>query len=35
MRGVSAVRQGVVLGYDGMLLTLPAGSSAIDLSSLE
>ncbi|HTR61502.1 MAG TPA: MBL fold metallo-hydrolase, partial [Candidatus Binataceae bacterium] len=36
MRGVSAVRpHGVVLGYDGLLLTLPAGSSAIDISSIE
>ena len=35
MRGVSAVRpEGVVLGYDGMLLTLPAGSKDIESSSL-
>ena len=36
MRGVSAIRpHGVVLGYDGMLLTMPAGSTAIDISSIE
>ena len=36
MRGVAEVRpHGVVLGYDGMLLTLPGGSSALDISSLE
>jgi ribonuclease Z len=35
MRGVSDVRpDGVVLGYDGMLLTLPAGSKEIESSSL-
>ncbi len=35
MRGVGAVRpRGVVLGYDGMLLTLPAGSDTIDTSSV-
>ena len=35
MRGVSDVRpDGVVLGYDGMLLTLPAGSKEIQSSSL-
>ncbi|MGA8793003.1 MBL fold metallo-hydrolase [Candidatus Binatus sp.] len=35
MRGVGAVRpRGVVLGYDGMLLTLPAGSDTIDISSV-
>ena len=35
MRGVSDVRpDGVVLGYDGMLLTLPAGSKDIESSRL-
>ena len=35
MRGVGAVRpRGVVLGYDGMLLTLPAGSDTIETSSV-
>ena len=35
MRGVVAVRpRGVVLGYDGMLLTLPASSDKIDTSSV-
>jgi ribonuclease Z len=35
MRGVSDIRPaGVVLGYDGMLLTLPAGSKQIETSSL-
>lgn len=35
MRGVGAVRpRGVVLGYDGMLLTLPASSDAIGISSV-
>jgi len=36
MRGVSDVRpSGVVLGYDGMLLTLPADSRRIETSSLQ
>jgi ribonuclease Z len=36
MRGVWDVRShGVVLGYDGMLLTLPADSKQIDISSLQ
>lgn len=35
MRGVSAVRpHGVLMGYDGMLLTLPAGSHKIDVTAL-
>jgi ribonuclease Z len=35
MRGVAAVRpHGVVMGYDGMLLALPEGSRAIDISSV-
>lgn len=35
MRGVGAIRpRGVVLGYDGMLLTLPAGSDTIETSSV-
>lgn len=35
MRGVGAIRpRGVMLGYDGMLLTLPAGSDTIDTSSV-
>jgi ribonuclease Z len=36
MRGVAAVRpHGVMLGYDGMLLTLPAGSKTIDISPIQ
>lgn len=36
MRGVAAVRpRGVVLGYDGMPLTLPAGTKEIDTSSIQ
>jgi ribonuclease Z len=36
MRGVAEVRpRGVVVGYDGMLLTLPAGSKAIDISTVK
>jgi ribonuclease Z len=36
MRGVEEVRpRGVVLGYDGMLLTLPAGSKAIEISTVK
>ncbi|MFZ0888220.1 MAG: MBL fold metallo-hydrolase [Candidatus Binataceae bacterium] len=36
MRGVAEVRpRDVVLGYDGMLLTMPAGSDAIRISSVE
>ncbi len=36
MRGVAAVRsRGVLLGYDGLLLTMPAGSDAIRISSVE
>jgi ribonuclease Z len=36
MRGVAQVRpSGVELGYDGMLLTLPAGSKAIDVSDIQ
>jgi len=35
MRGVSDIRRnGVVMGYDGMLLTLPADSKAIDISTV-
>jgi ribonuclease Z len=35
LRGVSAVRpHGVVMGYDGMLLTLPADSRAVNVSSV-
>jgi ribonuclease Z len=35
MRGVADVRpNGVVLGYDGLLLTLPAGSKDIETSSV-
>ena len=35
MRGVADVRpHGVVLGYDGLLLTLPAGSKDIETSSV-
>lgn len=35
MRGVSAVRShGVLMGYDGMLLTMPAGSRTIDVGSV-
>jgi ribonuclease Z len=35
MRGVDAVRpHGVVMGYDGMLLTLPEGSRAVHISSV-
>jgi ribonuclease Z len=35
MRGVAAVRpHGVVLGYDGLLLTLPAGSKDIETSTV-
>lgn len=35
MRGVAEVRpRGVVMGYDGMMLTLPAGSKAIEISRL-
>lgn len=35
MRGVAEVRpRGVVMGYDGMMLTLPAGSKAIETSRL-
>jgi ribonuclease Z len=36
MRGVSDIRPtGVVLGYDGMLLTLPANSKQVESSSVE
>jgi ribonuclease Z len=36
MRGVSVVRsRGVQLGYDGMLITLPVGSSEIRISGLD
>ena len=36
MRGVAEVRpRGVVVGYDGMLLTLPAGSKAIETSTVK
>ena len=36
MRGVAAVRaHGVVIGSDGMLLTLPAGSNTIGISSVK
>ncbi len=36
MRGVAEVRpHGVILGYDGMLLTLPADSKSIETSSLQ
>jgi ribonuclease Z len=36
MRGVAAVRpRGVVLGYDGLLLTMPAGSDAIRISHVD
>jgi ribonuclease Z len=36
MRGVAEVRpHGVVLGYDGMLLILPAGSKSIETSSVQ
>ncbi len=36
MRGVAEVRpHGVVLGYDGMLLTLPAGSKGIETSTVQ
>jgi ribonuclease Z len=35
MRGVDEIRpRGVVLGYDGMLLTLPAGSKGIETSTV-
>jgi hypothetical protein len=35
MRGVAEVRpRGVMVGYDGMLLTLPAGSKAIEISTV-
>jgi ribonuclease Z len=35
LRGVAAVRpRGVAMGYDGMLLTLPAGSRSIDVSTV-
>jgi len=35
MRGVAEVRpRGVVIGYDGMLLTLPAGSKGIVISAV-
>ncbi len=35
LRGVAAVRpNGVVMGYDGMLLTMPADSRSVDVSSL-
>jgi ribonuclease Z len=35
MRGIAEVRpNGVVLGYDGMLLTLPAGSKGIETSTV-
>jgi ribonuclease Z len=35
MRGVGEVRpRGVVIGYDGMLLTLPAGSKGIETSTV-
>src|SRR5271156_1264024 len=36
MRGVAKVRpRGVVIGYDGLLLTLPAGSKAIESSTVQ
>ncbi len=36
LRGVSAVRpRGVLLGYDGMLITLPIGSSEVRVSRLK
>ncbi len=36
MRGVREVRpRGVVIGYDGLLLTLPAGSKAIETSTVQ
>jgi ribonuclease Z len=36
MRGVSDVRpSGVLIGYDGMLLTLPAGSKDIETSTIQ
>ena len=36
MRGVSDVRpSGVLIGYDGMLLTLPANSKDIETSSVQ
>ncbi|HEV2170446.1 MAG TPA: hypothetical protein VGR40_05840, partial [Candidatus Binatus sp.] len=36
MRGVSDIRPtGVILGYDGMLLTLPANSKQVETSSVE
>jgi hypothetical protein len=36
MRGVADVRpRGVILGYDGLLLTLPAGSKEIETSSMQ
>jgi len=36
MRGVADVRpRGVVLGYDGMLLTLPAGSKEVESSTVQ
>ncbi|MGH7924814.1 MAG: MBL fold metallo-hydrolase [Candidatus Binatus sp.] len=36
MRGVAEVRpRGVVIGYDGMLLTLPAGSKGIEISTVQ
>jgi hypothetical protein len=35
MRGVSDVRpHGIVIGYDGLLLTLPADSKAIETSTV-
>jgi hypothetical protein len=35
MRGVSDIRpSGVVLGYDGLLLTLPASSKDIETSTV-
>jgi ribonuclease Z len=35
MRGVAEIRpQGVVLGYDGMLLTMPAGSKGIETTTV-
>ena len=34
MRGVDAVREGVVVGDDGMLIELPTGSDEIRIDSL-
>jgi ribonuclease Z len=36
MRGVAEVRpRGVVIGYDGMLLTLPAGAKGIEIATVQ